>query len=203
MVGIYQVKPAFQRSLRGAEDWLVAQRVHPDQLTYAALALSGLGGLCLYVAPERAWLLLFLPFVTIVRTALNALDGLVAKRTGLARPWGEVLNELCDRLADLALLAGLALAPGVNHLLGALAIVAVLLGSYLAILTKAAGGPRLTLGPMGKADRMVLLAVAAPLGLWLPVVPLYDALLGLILVGVLITILLRLRAAHRALQPAR
>ena len=53
MVGIYQVKPAFQRSLRGAEDWLVVHRVHPDRVTYAALALSMLGGLGLYFGPER------------------------------------------------------------------------------------------------------------------------------------------------------
>jgi CDP-diacylglycerol--glycerol-3-phosphate 3-phosphatidyltransferase len=203
VVGIYQVKPAFQRSLRGAEDWLVARRVHPDTLTYAALALSLLGGLALCFAPTWPGLLLFVPFATLVRTALNALDGLVAQRTGLARPWGEVLNELCDRLADLALLGGLALAAGVNQLLGGLAIVVVLLSSYLAILCKAAGGPRLTGGPMGKADRMVLLAVAAPFGLWLPIGSLYDGLLGLILVGALATLGLRARAAQRALQPVR
>ena len=203
MVGIYQIKPAFQRSLRGLEDWCVARGVHPDALTYAALALSVLGGLCLYLAPGRPLLLLAVPLVAVVRTALNALDGLVAKRTGLARPWGEVLNETCDRLADIALLGGVALAPGVYHLLGAVAVVAVLLDSYLAILSKAAGGRRQYGGPMGKADRMILLAVAAPLGLVLPVATVYDLFLGVVLVGVLATFLLRARATYRDLQSDR
>src|SRR4029079_8357261 len=127
MTGIYEIQPAFQRSLHGVEDWLVARRVHPDTLTYWALALSGFGAACLWLGPVRPALLLFVPVVAVVRTALNALDGMVAVRRGLARPWGEVLNELCDRLADVLLFGGLALADGTNHLLGALAIVVVLL----------------------------------------------------------------------------
>ncbi len=154
-MGIYSIKPAFQRSLRKIEDWLVATGVHPDMLTYGALALSVSGGLALYSWPDRPWMLLWVPIVAIVRTALNALDGLVATRTGLARPWGEVLNEFCDRCADAAIFGGLALAPTTNHLLGAATLVAILLNSYLSILSKAAGGPRQYGGVMGKADRMI------------------------------------------------
>ena len=203
MAGIYEVKPAFQRSLRGIEEWLVARRVHPDWLTYAALLLSAFGAACLYLAPERTWLLGFVPIVAIVRTALNALDGLVAKRTGLARPWGEVLNEFCDRLADVALVGGLALASPANHLLGAATVVVMLLSSYLAILSKAAGGRRQYAGPMGKADRMVLLALMAPLGLFLPLDLVYNAFLGLVLAGLATTIFQRGRATYRDLQPPR
>src|ERR1044071_4837619 len=157
MAGIYLLKPAFQRSLGGIERWLVARRVHPDWLTGLALVLSIGGGVCLYAAPEQRWLLALVPVVAVVRTALNALDGLVARTLGLARPWGEVLNELSDRIADVALIGGLALASPANLLLGVCAIVAMLLSSYLAILSKAAGVRRQYMGPMGKADRMVLL----------------------------------------------
>src|SRR5919112_1857508 len=106
MAGIYLLKPAFQRSLGGIERWLIARRVHPDWLTGTALILPIGGGICLYLAPERVWLLGLVPVVAVVRTALNALDGLVARETGLARPWGEVLNELSDRVADVALIGG-------------------------------------------------------------------------------------------------
>jgi phosphatidylglycerophosphate synthase len=201
--GIYQIKPAFQRSLGGVEAWLVPRRVHPDWLTYAALALSVLGGLALYLAPERPWLLILLPFIAVIRTALNALDGLVAKRTGLARPWGEVLNEQCDRFADVALLGGIALAAPTLHLLGAAAVVAMLLTSYLAILSKAAGGRRQYAGPMGKADRMVLLAVFAVLGLFLPLDLIYNTYLGVVLAGLAVTFVQRARATHHDLQPTR
>ncbi len=202
-IGIYQIKPAFQRSLRGIEDELVRRGVHPDTLTYAALVLSVGGGVCLYLAPDLPLLLLAVPLVAVVRTALNALDGLVAKRTGLARPWGEVLNEFCDRLADVSLLGGVALARPADHLLGAVAVVAMLLCSYLAILSRAAGGRRQYAGPMGKADRMALLAIAAPLGLLLPLELVYNAFLGIVLVGLLVTLYQRARDTYRDLQPAR
>jgi CDP-diacylglycerol--glycerol-3-phosphate 3-phosphatidyltransferase len=202
-LGIYKVKPSFQRSLRGVEDWLVARRVHPDWLTYAALVLSVFGGICIYLAPGDRWLLAVVPIVALVRTALNALDGLVAKRTGLARAWGEVLNEFCDRLADVAMIGGLALALPSDHLLGAAAVTAMLLSSYLAILSKAAGGRRQYAGPMGKADRMIVLMVLGPLGLFLPIDVVYNGILAIVLLGVIVTLVQRARATYRDLQPSR
>jgi CDP-diacylglycerol--glycerol-3-phosphate 3-phosphatidyltransferase len=203
MAGIYQVKPAFQRSLGGIEQWLVDWRVHPDWLTYAALVLSVGGGVVLYLAPDYRWLLILMPVVVVVRTALNALDGLVAKRTGLARPWGEVLNEFCDRVADVALLGSVALAAPTLHLLGAAVVALMLLTSYLAILSKAAGGRRQYAGPMGKADRMLLLGVAAVVGLFVPLTITYNVYLAVVLVGLLLTLAARARATHGDLQPAR
>jgi len=203
MSGIYRAKPAFQRSLRGVEDLLVRRRVHPDVLTYAALLLSLFGGAALYFAPEHAWLLGFVPIVAVVRTALNALDGLVAKRTGIARPWGEVINEFCDRLADVALIGAVALASPSVHLLGAAVVVVMLLTSYLAILSKAAGGARQYAGPMGKADRMILLAIFSVLGLFLPMDLVYNALLGLMLAGLAVTLIQRGRLTYGDLESAR
>jgi CDP-diacylglycerol--glycerol-3-phosphate 3-phosphatidyltransferase len=200
MAGIYLLKPAFQRSLGGIERWLIARRVHPDWLTGAALALSIGGGICLYLAPERLWLLALVPVVAVVRTALNALDGLVARETGLARPWGEVLNELSDRVADVALFGGLALAGPASLVLGLGAIVAMLLSSYLAILSKAAGGRRQYMGPMGKADRMVLLIVGAVCGLFLPLGWVYSGILWIVLVGCLFTLYRRMQATYADVQ---
>src|SRR4051812_6531084 len=177
MAGIYVLKPAFQRSLGGIEHWLVERRVHPDWLTGAALALSVGGGACLYAAPWQPWLLALVPVVAVVRAALNALDGLVARGTGLARPWGEGLDEQSDRFADVALIGGLALAAPSDLRLGLAALVMMLLSSYLAILSKAAGGRRQYMGPMGKADRMVLLAIGAPLGFVLPLGWTYNGIL--------------------------
>jgi CDP-diacylglycerol--glycerol-3-phosphate 3-phosphatidyltransferase len=202
MTGIYLLKPAFQRSLGGIERWLVERRVHPDWLTGLALVLSIGGGVCLYLAAEQRWLLALVPVVAVVRTALNALDGLVARSTGLARPWGEVLNELSDRVADVSLIGGLAVASPANLLLGTGALVAMLLSSYLAILSKAAGGQRQYMGPMGKADRMVLLAIGAPCGFFLPLDWVYNGLLTIVLIGCLFTLARRAQATYSDLQAA-
>jgi CDP-diacylglycerol---glycerol-3-phosphate 3-phosphatidyltransferase len=200
MAGIYLLKPAFQRSLSGVERWLVERRVHPDWLTGLALVLSIGGGACLYLAPEQPWLLALVPVIAVVRTALNALDGLVARSTGLARPWGEVFNELSDRIADVALFGGLTLAGPASAVLGGCAIVMMLLSSYLAILSKAAGGRRQYMGPMGKADRMVLLILACPIGFFLPLDRVYNGTLAIVLVGCLVTLVRRAQATYADLQ---
>jgi CDP-diacylglycerol--glycerol-3-phosphate 3-phosphatidyltransferase len=202
-MGVYAMKPAFQRSLGGAEDWLVARRVHPDILTGAALALAVLGGALLWAGAQTPVLLLLVPLGALGRTALNALDGLVARRTGQARPWGEVLNEAGDRLADVALLGGLALAPTTDGRLGAAALVAVLLASYLGVVSKAAGGPRQYGGVMGKADRMLYLALAALAAGMAGRPEWFNAYLAVVLVGALITCAQRGRDSYVALQPGR
>jgi CDP-diacylglycerol--glycerol-3-phosphate 3-phosphatidyltransferase len=203
VTGLYALKPTFQRSLGGLESWLVARRVHPDLLTAAALGLALVGGGLLYAAASAPRLLLLIPALALGRIALNALDGLVARRTGQARPWGEVLNELGDRLADAALFGGFALAPTTDGRLGAATLVVVLLASYLGMLGKAAGGQREYGGVMGKADRMLWLALAATAaGLagrpdWL------NAYLAIVLVGALVTLGQRGRWIHARLSRNR
>jgi CDP-diacylglycerol--glycerol-3-phosphate 3-phosphatidyltransferase len=200
-VGVYSIKPAFQRSLRPLEDRLVEAQVHPDVLTLTALGLSLGGGAAFALADRFPWVLALAPVVALARTALNALDGLVAKRTGKARPWGEVLNEFSDRLADVALLAGLAASGLVNGYLATAGIVAVLLGSYLGILSKAAGGRREYGGVLGKADRMLLLAAAGPLTAAFNPRLVVGSFFALVLIGSLITIAQRGVSTYVALQP--
>jgi archaetidylinositol phosphate synthase len=102
-----------------------------------------------------------IPAIAFVRTALNALDGMVATDTGVARSWGEVLNEFSDRLADVFLFAGLALSGLVSAPLAWVATIAVVLSEDIGVLSKAAGGARQYGGIMGKADRMVVMSLAA------------------------------------------
>lgn len=200
-MGIYRIKPRFQQALGGVETVLVRRRVHPDYLTIGALVLSVLGGIALYAGHWSRWLVLCIPVVAIGRTALNALDGLVARDTGLARPWGEVLNECCDRLADVALLTGVSLTIGSDARLGAVTIVVMLLCSYLSIVSKAAGGKRQYGGIMGKADRMIYLSFASVLAAALPHIRIFTVYLGAVLVGLLCTIVVRARATYADLQP--
>jgi archaetidylinositol phosphate synthase len=97
-----------------------------------------------------------------IRISLNALDGLVARELKVKnRKFGEVLNEITDRLSDVAIFGGLAFASYVNRQLALLAIILILLNSYLSILSKAAGGKRQYGGLAGKADRMLYLSLAS------------------------------------------
>ena len=200
-MGIYAIKPKFQQALRVVERPLVRWRVHPDVLTISAVVLSLLGGFAFFATRWTPWVLLAIPFVVFLRIALNALDGMVAKDLGVARPWGEVLNEFSDRLSDVALFGGLAMAPGIHVSLGIAVIILVLLSSYLGVVARAAGGKRQYIGVMAKADRMIGLAVASLLALvWWPAL---NYFLMIALAGVAITIVQRWRAAYVDLQSLR
>jgi len=197
MRGLYSVKPWFVRRLRRVEDLLVARRVSPDRLTAAAVVVSILCGavLALGGAVEEPGLWLLVPPLAVVRLALNALDGSLARRTGSGRPFGEVMNEMGDRAADAAMLAPLGLVVSPALALGALS--AALFASAAGLLGSAVAGARLSGGPMGKVDRVAVLACAAPVAALAATPQLFVIALWLILVGSIWTAVIRVVSLAR------
>lgn len=160
MRGLYSIKPWFVRRLRPVEELLVERRVSPDALTVAAVVTAIATGAAIAaggILAEPLWWLL-VPPLGIARLALNALDGAVARKTGRSRPFGEVVNEMGDRLADVASLAPLAFvvqpAPAFS------ALTCALLASAAGCAGRAVTGERATGGVMAKADRVAVLAAA-------------------------------------------
>ena len=202
-MGLYRLKPASQRLMRPLEDLVVARGITADTLTLLALPVSLAGGLALAAWREFPPGLLAVPLLAAARLMLNLLDGLVARRTGSARPLGEVWNELGDRACDVLFLGGLALAPGVDPRIGAAAVIAALLSSYTGLAGRGAGGARQYGGIMSKPSRMIVLAVAAPLA-WATGDPvLLAAGATVVTVGSLVTMAQRLRATMAELRRAR
>lgn len=196
-MGLYGIKPWFVRRLRRMEDALVVRRVSPDALTFAAVAVSLAAGAAIAAGGVlgRPLLWLAVPPLVLVRLALNALDGSVARRTRTARPLGGVLNETCDRISDAAVTG--ATAALVDPALALGAICAGFFASFTGVLAQGASGRRDHGGPMGKADRMAVVgagAVAATL--WRPA---WEATCWTIVAGALATAAARIRRTARSL----
>jgi CDP-diacylglycerol--glycerol-3-phosphate 3-phosphatidyltransferase len=199
-MGIYSLKPRFVRSLRSIEDILVDSRVSPDALSAWAVVVSAVAGALLtfgaFLDEPLIWL--GVAPLSVARLALNALDGSVARRTGTARPFGAVINEMCDRLADWALLVPMA--SFVSPTLVFTAVVAALCVSFSGVLAQALIGTRATGGPMGKADRIAVVAVASVIGaITSSPIPLEIAL-GVVIAGSLVTVFLRLSSIRAGLR---
>ena len=159
-MGIYSIKPLFQKSLAPLKRILVKWKVSPTAINLLALLISISGGLAIYYSQYYIILLIYVPFMAFIRTALNALDGLVARELKVKNQrFGEVLNEFTDRLSDISIFSAFIFMPQVNTYLASATLVIILTNSYLSILSKAAGGKRQYGGLVGKADRMIYLGI--------------------------------------------
>lgn len=203
MTGLYAIKPWFVTRLRRIEDALVARRVRPDAITAAALGVSILAGAAIALGGllEQPLLWLAVPPLVLVRLALNALDGAVARRTGRARPFGAALNELGDRACDAALLGATAIVTDPVLALGAVAASQAV--SITGVTAQALTGARDTSGPMGKADRAAVVAAGATAGALLASSKPLEIALWVVVGGAAVTVVARALRLRRALaQPS-
>ena len=198
--GLYRTKPAAQRWVSPLVDLCVRRGVSADAVTLAAVPVAALGGICLALSDGWPLLLLAVPFLAATRLILNLIDGQVARRTGATHAWGEVLNELGDRVADVLFIGGLAFVAAVGPGLALSAVVAALLASYAGVVARATGAPRQYGGVMSKPGRMITLAVAAPLTLVIDADWPLRVGAWLILAGSLVTLAQRLRSTRRWLE---
>ncbi len=162
-MSIYALKPAFQSWLRPLAAVLVRAGLTANHLTIAAVVVCALwaAGALLLSSP---WWLLALPAVLLLRLALNALDGMLAREHGQASKLGAVLNEAGDMLGDALCYLPLAvLLPGEAALLVA-AVALGLAGEGVGIAVQAAGGARAYDGPLGKPDRAFAFSLLALVG---------------------------------------
>ena len=153
MLSIYQLKPRFQNLLRPLVQRLFDRGITANQVTLSAAIVSVLIGLLLAFFPDRLWLFALIPLWMILRMALNAVDGMLAREFGQQSTLGAYLNELCDVIADAALFLPFALLPGVSPTLVVLLVLFALISEYAGVMGPMVGASRRYDGPMGKSDR--------------------------------------------------
>ncbi|MFI6498865.1 CDP-alcohol phosphatidyltransferase family protein [Nonomuraea typhae] len=193
MNGLYALKPWYAARLGGVRALLVAHDVRPWTVTAAGVAFAAAAGAVLAVLAPGPVAAVAVALLLAARLACANLDGGVARDSGRATRFGSVVNELGDRLAELAVLAGcLALAPPA---LVATAALAATLPSWVALAGAAAGARRLQGGPMGKTERCVLLVVFAFTG--------WGGWLVLLAAASVLTALVRLAHLHNELEAPR
>jgi CDP-diacylglycerol--glycerol-3-phosphate 3-phosphatidyltransferase len=161
MLSIYQLKPRFQNLLRPLVQRLYNNGTTANQITVLAAVISVLVGTVIALFPGHAWLFALIPLWMILRMALNAIDGMLAREFGQQSRLGAYLNELCDVVADSALILPFALLPGASLLLVLAVTLLALFSEYAGVLGPMVGASRRYDGPMGKSDRAFILGVLA------------------------------------------
>lgn len=167
MVSIYQCKSVFQNQLRPLVKQLATWQISPNQVTISAIWLSGVTGLALVQStqiakpflPTTQSVLLFLPIALLVRMALNAIDGMLAREYEKTTKFGCILNELGDVLSDVLLYLPFALLEGIFVPLIVGIVILAIVSEMVGVLGYAIDYKRHYEGPMGKSDRALVFGV--------------------------------------------
>lgn len=110
-IGLYALKPWYAVRLTGIRDWLIRHQVTPNTVSLAGIGCGVAAGAALAILPA-GWAALAVGPLLAARLAAANLDGALARETRTQTRRGAILNEVGDRAAELAFLAGcFALAP--------------------------------------------------------------------------------------------
>lgn len=136
-------------------------RFHPNTISWASFVIAWVAGLLIFSSPQNWTVLLPMASLAVLASGfLDAIDGKVARLTGRASKRGDVLDHILDRYSDVVMIGAVAVSSWCNPYLGMLALIGVLLTSYMGTQSQAVGAGRLYAGLLGRADRVVLLTLA-------------------------------------------
>lgn len=153
LISIYEIKPKFQQLLMPIVDWMRKIGMTPNQVTILALLLSIVTGIILSIFHDNKWIFILMPIVMFVRMALNAIDGVMAKKYQMKSHLGLLLNELGDVISDLFLFIPFVFIAE-DYGIGIMLFISLSIISEMAGVTvQVIGSSRRYDGPMGKSDR--------------------------------------------------
>ena len=198
-----RLRKGWTRVVTPLADALLKAGVSPDAVTIGGTVLSVVTAL---------WALgtghLFAGALLVgVFTALDTVDGVMARRSGRTGPWGAFLDSTLDRFADGAIFAGLVLwytGRGDDRLTAVLALACLVLGGIVPYARARAEGLGMTaaVGIAERGDRIIVSLTAAGLvGLGVPR-PVLTVALGLLAVASLVTVVQRVLVVRRQVREA-
>ncbi len=191
--------------LRPLGDLASALRLSPNLFSWGCFGLGDVSGVLagLGMIAEAG-------LVSLVSSLFDSLDGMVARKRGVASDAGEVLDAAVDRYTEFFFLAGLVFYFR-NHDNGLVIVLICLLGSFMVSYSQAkAEAMQITIpkGWMRRPERALYLGTGAFLSpLFEPVfasigLPYFLLILAVALVGIFanITAVIRFRALYQALR---
>jgi CDP-diacylglycerol--glycerol-3-phosphate 3-phosphatidyltransferase len=193
---LYDLKPQFVRLLSVPTDWLAHQGVTANQVTVLALMLSIVGGALFVLLPGSPLPFWLLPPLLLIRMALNAIDGALARQYNMQSKLGLILNELGDVISDTALYLPFLLALGLHPLLVMTYIAMAIITEFAGVMGQVTGAGRRYEGPSGKSDRAFLMGLGSVLVLCgVPLGTGWSLALGALTLLLLLTTINRCKAA--------
>ncbi len=190
----------------GGARLLLRLGLKPNQVSTFSVVFAG-GALAAFLCPFPSLITWITAAACIqLRLVCNLMDGMLAVEGKLKSPNGDLFNEFPDRIADTLILAGLGAAGGTDltQLLGWSAAAGALMTACVRMHGASLTGMHDFRGPMAKPHRMALATVTcivmAVLSLLKIAVPVVLFSLGLMVAGIIVTLIRRLSGLSRELH---
>lgn len=163
-----EIRAVLEKGLRAAVDpaiaFFVRRRVHPNVLSTAGFLITCSSGLFFHQHHVRT-----AGFLILLGGVFDIFDGTVARRTGLASPFGAFYDSTLDRLSEIVVYLGiLSLYNDYRLELGDVGMIyftmLAMAGSLMISYTRARAeglGVRCDVGLMQRAERVILIGFAA------------------------------------------
>lgn len=194
MISIYQLKPKFQSLLRPCANRLNNANITANQVTISACLGSIFVSFIVGLFSSYQWIFCVIPIWMLIRMALNAIDGMLAREFQQKTDLGAYLNEIGDVISDIALLLVFMQLDNVSNNLVILVVLLSFLSEYAGVLGLMVGSSRRYDGPMGKSDRaFVFGAISLGIGIYQLSLDCINPILWMISFLLIYTVINRIR----------
>lgn len=194
MISVYKLKPKFQQLLTPVLLFFHRNKITANQITISSILLSVVIGILFWNADISKCFFLSLPVGLLLRMALNALDGMMARKFNQTSKLGEVLNEVGDIVSDVIIFFPLLKFQPESLYLIIVFIVLSIINEFAGVMGKIVGKERRYDGPMGKSDRALILGLYGLLTLFgVSITVVSPYIFGIIIVLLLISTYTRLK----------
>lgn len=194
------IKSRSSATIRTLAAMLARAGVTPNQVSCASVLFSILSSACMvprFLVPGQSRVIFFMLAALFIQMRLlcNVLDGLIAIEGGKRTKYGDLFNEIPDRISDTILLVSAGYATGSPEF-GWAAALCAMFTAYIRAFSATHTGEQDFSGPMAKQQRMFVLTLALVLRAAFdrePLAPvILTAALILITVGSVVTAFRRL-----------
>lgn len=194
MISVYKLKPKFQQLLTPILLFLNKNKVTANQITISSILLSVVIGILFWNGDASKWFFLSLPIGLLLRMALNALDGMMARKFNQTSKLGEVLNEVGDIVSDVIIFLPLLKFQPESLYLIVVFIILSIINEFAGLMGKIVGKDRRYDGPMGKSDRALILGIYGLIMFFgVSITPISNYIFGAIIILLLISTFTRLK----------
>jgi CDP-diacylglycerol---glycerol-3-phosphate 3-phosphatidyltransferase len=155
------LRPFATKVIDPLADFFVKYEVSPDTVSIISLICAFFAGICFYFSPSSRELILLAGILVVLNSVFDALDGVIARKSNRATARGDFLDHVIDRYSDIFIFCSIFFAGYLPWQIGVIAIVGIQLTSYLGTQAQALNLGRYYGGIMGRADRLVVIIIAA------------------------------------------